>query len=174
MARAFRDTGDERYALAFRTQLLRWIAQTDAPAVNRNGPGSAWRTIECGLRLLRSWQVAFDGFCKHLDDATLLLMIASMHRQAKQTKEKQIAYWRSAFLYIRILSSNVHKAPPRACVARLQDGLKRIASPFYNAFLFRSKNQVVTRFYPCRFKIYVFKRYPFAEESLGKPPRVAF
>ena len=83
MARAFRDTGDERYALAFRTQLLRWIAQTDAPAVNWNGPGSAWRTIECGLRLLRSWQVAFDGFCKHLDDATLLLMIASMHRQAK-------------------------------------------------------------------------------------------
>lgn len=80
MARAFRETGDEKYATAFRTQLLGWIAQTDIPQ-NWNGPGSAWRTIECGLRLLGSWQVAYDGFRTVLDDLSLLLMIASMHRQ---------------------------------------------------------------------------------------------
>ena len=83
MARAYTATGDESYAVAFERQLLRWIAQTDVPE-KWNGPGSAWRTIECGLRLLGSWQVAFDGFRKSesVGDVTLLLMIASMHRQA--------------------------------------------------------------------------------------------
>ena len=83
LSRAYRALGDERYAKGFQRQLLKWIAQTDIPA-KWNAPGSAWRTIECGLRLLGSWQVAFDGFRKSpsVDDAALLLMIASMHRQA--------------------------------------------------------------------------------------------
>ena len=76
-------TKNEKYAIAFRRQLLAWIAQTDVPE-HWNGPGSAWRTIECGIRLLGVWHVAFDGFrhSEGLDDVSLLLMIASMHRQA--------------------------------------------------------------------------------------------
>lgn len=83
LARAYRALGDERYAQAFGRQLLKWIAQTYIPE-KWNARGSAWRTIECGIRLLGSWQVAFDGFRKSpaLDDVVLLLMIASMHRQA--------------------------------------------------------------------------------------------
>lgn len=83
MARAYSGTGDERYAKAFSTQLLKWIAQTDIPE-KWNGPGSAWRTIECGIRLLGSWPVSYDGFKKSLSlsDVTVLLMIASMHRQS--------------------------------------------------------------------------------------------
>lgn len=83
LARAYRAVGDERYAQTFRRQLLKWIAQTDIPT-KWNAPGSAWRTIECGIRLLGNWQVAFDGFKRSatVDDAVLLLMIASMHRQA--------------------------------------------------------------------------------------------
>lgn len=83
MARSYAATGDEKYAKAFREQLLKWIAQTYIPE-DWNGPGSAWRTIECGLRLLGSWPVAYDGFKKSqtLGDAALLLMIASMHRQS--------------------------------------------------------------------------------------------
>lgn len=83
MARAYVATGDEKYAKAFRNQLLKWIAQTEIPE-RWNDPGSAWRTIECGLRLLGSWQVAFDGFrrSRSVDDVTLLLMIASMHKQS--------------------------------------------------------------------------------------------
>ena len=82
LAVTYTATKNEKYAIAFRRQLLAWIAQTDIPE-NWNGPGSAWRTIECGIRLLGAWQVAFDGF-RHsagLDDVSLLLMIASMHRQ---------------------------------------------------------------------------------------------
>ena len=83
MARAYVATGDEKYAKAFRNQLLKWIAQTDIPE-RWNDPGSAWRTIECGIRLLGSWQVAFDGFrrSRSVEDVTLLLMIASMHKQS--------------------------------------------------------------------------------------------
>ena len=82
MARAFSQTGDERYAKEFEKQLLAWIAQTEAPA-EWNAPGSAWRTIECGIRLLGSWPLAFNVFRKSrsVTDVTLLLMIASMHRQ---------------------------------------------------------------------------------------------
>ena len=83
LARTYRAVGDERYAQAFSRQLLKWIAQTDIPE-KWNAPGSAWRTIECGIRLLGNWQVAFDGFKRSpaVADTVLLLMIASMHRQA--------------------------------------------------------------------------------------------
>ncbi len=83
MARAYAATGEERFALAFRNQLLHWIAQTELPE-KWNAPDSAWRTIECGLRLLGTWLIAFDGFkaSPSLEDLALLLMIASMHRQA--------------------------------------------------------------------------------------------
>ena len=83
MSRTYRATGNEKYAAAFKKQLLKWIAETYIPEV-WNYPGSAWRTIECGIRLLGHWQVAFDGFrhSETVDDTTLLLMIASMHRQS--------------------------------------------------------------------------------------------
>ena len=82
MARAYSATGDGRFATEFSRQLLLWIAQTDIPQ-KWNGAGSAWRTIECGLRLLGNWQVAYDGFRRSLPDGVLLLMIASMLRQSR-------------------------------------------------------------------------------------------
>ena len=83
MGRTYTATGEKKYAVAFEKQLLKWIAQTYIPE-KWNGPGSAWRTIECGLRLLGSWQAAFQAFRKSEDvsDVALLLMIASMHRQS--------------------------------------------------------------------------------------------
>lgn len=83
MARAYTATHDESYAVSFRSQLLKWIAQTYIPE-HWNAPGSAWRTIECGIRLLGTWQISFDGFrrSESIEDVTLLLMIASMHRQS--------------------------------------------------------------------------------------------
>ena len=85
---AYRDTGDELYAKAFCTQMRKWIAQTKLTDP-WNCPGSAWRTIECGLRLSHSWPIAFDAFkrSENLDDTTLLLMLASMHRQAVHLAE---------------------------------------------------------------------------------------
>ncbi len=84
MARAFAETGNETYAEAFNAQLLDWVVQTDIPE-QWNGVGSAWRTIECGLRLMGSWQTSFNLF-RHahaLHDETLVIMLGSMHRQAR-------------------------------------------------------------------------------------------
>lgn len=83
MAKAFASTGDAKYARQFNIQLRDWVAQTDCPA-RWNGPGSAWRTIEAGLRLMGSWPVAFDIFrhSPEFTDENLCLMLASMHRQA--------------------------------------------------------------------------------------------
>lgn len=83
LANVYASTKDEKYAVAYRKQLLKWIAQTYVPE-RWNGPGSAWRTIECGIRLMGSWPVSYDGFrhSRTLEDAVILLNIASMHRQA--------------------------------------------------------------------------------------------
>ena len=94
MARAYAQTGDETYAAAFQTQLLDWIDQTGVPAgevkprpgipafwmTPWNAPGSAWRTIECGLRLMNAWPTAFAAFrmSPNVADETLLLMIARL------------------------------------------------------------------------------------------------
>ncbi|MBE6541012.1 MAG: hypothetical protein E7672_01000 [Ruminococcaceae bacterium] len=84
MARTYTATADEKYAVAFQKQLLKWIAQTYIPE-NWNSRGSTWRTIECGLRLSNYWSVAFDAFKKSnsVHDVTLLLMVASMYHQSK-------------------------------------------------------------------------------------------
>lgn len=86
MARTYFATKDEKYVAGFKKQLLKWIAQTYVPE-KWNGPGSAWRTIECGIRLLGTWPIAYDGFKNALDDVTHLLMIASMHRQVMHLVE---------------------------------------------------------------------------------------
>ncbi len=83
MAHAYADTKDEKYAKAFNIQLLDWVVQTDIPA-SWNAPGSAWRTIECGIRLMGSWMEAFNLF-RHSEsilDETLIVMLGSLHKQA--------------------------------------------------------------------------------------------
>ena len=72
MGRTYTATGEKKYAVAFEKQLLKWIAQTYIPE-KWNGPGSAWRTIECGLRLLGSWQAAFQAFRKSEDVSDVAL-----------------------------------------------------------------------------------------------------
>ena len=83
-ARTYVGTGEEKYALALEKQVLRWIAQTDIPE-KWNAPGSAWRTIECGIRLLGTWNTAYDGLVRSdsVNDISVLLMISSMLKQAK-------------------------------------------------------------------------------------------
>ena len=153
LAVAYTATGNEKYAEAFRRQLLAWIAQTDIPE-NWNGPGSAWRTIECGIRLMGSWQVAFDGF-RHsagLDDVSLLLMIASMHRQACHLiahptrnnwlmMEANGVYTFSA-LFDELSDSAEHRRTAaewlrrETCAQLLPDGMHNELSPDYQLVVF--------------------------------------
>ena len=84
LARVYRATGDATYVAAFTRQLLDWIDQTDPPP-DCQCVGSAWRTIEAGIRLHGSWPIAFDAFrsAPEFTDEAICLMLASMLRQAR-------------------------------------------------------------------------------------------
>ena len=87
LARAYVETGDEKYARAFAQQLADWLAQTGGvpPEQGYNTSGSPWRTIEEGVRLMRAWLVTFEAFRKSpsFTDDLLLAFIRSGRAQAK-------------------------------------------------------------------------------------------
>lgn len=62
MARAYRNTKDERYPQAWVRQLHSFLEQCPAPQTVQNGRDSTWRTIEAGLRMSGSWPEAFHSF----------------------------------------------------------------------------------------------------------------
>ena len=62
LGRAYQATGDERYARTFVQQFRSWLTQCPPPAHVDQRPGSAWRTIECGIRMRGSWPDAFYTF----------------------------------------------------------------------------------------------------------------
>lgn len=63
LARAYRATGDERYAREFAAQLQSWIRSCPVPEKAAwQGPTSSWRTIECGIRTAGSWATAWTTF----------------------------------------------------------------------------------------------------------------
>lgn len=74
LSNAYRATGDERYARAFVQELRTWIAQCPVPDHADNDPGSAWRTIEAGIRSGGSWVDAFYAFRRSgaMSDADVL------------------------------------------------------------------------------------------------------
>ena len=91
MAKYYLATGDETMAAAFNSQLAGWIEQTAPPEDDVNTPGSAWRTIETGLRLMDSWPESFEFFRKseHFTDENICLMLASMYEQAEFLQKEE-------------------------------------------------------------------------------------
>src|SRR5689334_22324116 len=55
LARAYRQTHDEKYAREFVAEMLSWVEQCPMPKDAANGPHSAWRTIETGIRAAEVW-----------------------------------------------------------------------------------------------------------------------
>jgi hypothetical protein len=74
LGRTYRATHDERYAQAFDREMLSWIAQCPVADHVDNTVGSAWRTIEAGIRMGGSWPMAFFAFRRSpsLSDADLV------------------------------------------------------------------------------------------------------
>ena len=68
---------DEYYAQAWVSQLRDWIADCPAQSSRQNVAGSAWRTIETGLRMSSYWPDAYHRFLESTAftaaDATLYL-----------------------------------------------------------------------------------------------------
>lgn len=78
LGRAYRATGDERYAQAFVHEMLSWRAQAPVPDSAANTPGSSWRTIEAGIRMGGSWPAAFFAFRQSpsVSDADLIVFVS--------------------------------------------------------------------------------------------------
>ncbi|MDR1281959.1 MAG: heparinase II/III family protein, partial [Opitutaceae bacterium] len=66
LAAAYRATADERYARAWVAQFRSFAEQCPPPPALRadNTIGSTWRTIECGIRSMWTWPVAFHTFLR--------------------------------------------------------------------------------------------------------------
>lgn len=85
LGRAYWATGDEPYAQAFVSQLRSWVAQAPRPDNLNNGNGSAWRTIECGIRMSGSWPEAYHRFLlsPSFSDDDVILFLKSCVEQAR-------------------------------------------------------------------------------------------
>ncbi len=85
LRKAYLDTGDEKYARAFASQLRDWVHDCPVPAQVKNHAPSTWRTIEAGIRMANSWPDAFYSFrhAPSFDDETLVAMLGSFLDHAR-------------------------------------------------------------------------------------------
>jgi hypothetical protein len=54
-------TGDEKYAEAFNEIITDWILSNPVPS-ERAALGHSWRTLEAGIRMFNTWQMAWHAF----------------------------------------------------------------------------------------------------------------
>ncbi len=64
LERAYRDTGDEKYAREFVAQMRAWVKDCPMPGTAGNVPRSAWRTIETGIRAAQVWPQLWFRFVR--------------------------------------------------------------------------------------------------------------
>ncbi|HEX2999382.1 MAG TPA: alginate lyase family protein, partial [Armatimonadota bacterium] len=62
LGRTYWATGNEEYARTFVKHLRSWVHQCPVPAKNANTADSAWRTIECGIRMAYNWPDTYYRF----------------------------------------------------------------------------------------------------------------
>jgi len=82
LARAYRRTHDEKYAREFVAEMLGWVKDCPMPKDAANGPRSAWRTIETGIRAAEIWPEVWYTFVKSpamTDDALLTFLGAYLY-----------------------------------------------------------------------------------------------
>ncbi|MCQ2167512.1 MAG: alginate lyase family protein, partial [Bacteroidales bacterium] len=84
LGRAYKATGNERYARAFVNQLNSWIDQSPLPDYDAKIDYSRWRTIETGIRTLGAWPMAYLYFLQSpsFDDESVFLMMKSFYEHA--------------------------------------------------------------------------------------------
>ncbi len=81
---AYTQTGDERYAVAFVSQMMDWIKKNPPPKC-KDETNSAWRLMEVGLRMRVSWISAFAMFSESpkFTHEAKLIMLRSIYDHAR-------------------------------------------------------------------------------------------
>lgn len=84
LADAYLETGDAKYARAWERELRSWIAQVPRPDDAGNRRGSAWRTLDTGIRAGSTWPYAFEIFrnSPHVSDEALWLFFTAQRENA--------------------------------------------------------------------------------------------
>jgi hypothetical protein len=89
LSAAFRATKDESYAEAWVNQLRSFVSECPPPEEMQNGAGSAWRTLEAGVRMVGSWPTAFYTFrlSSDVSDNDILLYVDSCLEHGRYLKK---------------------------------------------------------------------------------------
>lgn len=89
LGKAYWKTDDEKYARAFVSQLNSWLDQCKKPNNSGNKAGSAWRTIEAGIRMKDCWPNTFYYFLSSpsFDDETVFKMVKSFYEHGKHLRK---------------------------------------------------------------------------------------
>jgi hypothetical protein len=110
LARAYRQTKDEKYAREFVTQVLGWVKDCPMPRDAGNAPRSAWRTIETGIRAGQVWPELWYSFLHSpsmTDDALLTFLQAYVnhahHLMAFHTTGNWLAMEGNGLYYTGVL-----------------------------------------------------------------------
>ncbi len=78
LARAYRETGDNKYAKRFMYIVQSWLDQTECP--DSGGGRPLWRSLEAGGRMAESWPEAIHSFlnCDAVPDSFWVTMFKSI------------------------------------------------------------------------------------------------
>ena len=84
LGRAYRDTGDEKYARAYAALLRSWIETTECPEDLTGYGTKTWRTIEVGIRMAKNWHYSIHAFLHSpsVDDHLWVLTFKSVWEHA--------------------------------------------------------------------------------------------
>lgn len=118
LSRAYRDTGDEKYAREFVAQMTGWAAACPMPDNAANVPRSAWRTIETGIRAAQVWPELWYRFVPSpsmTDDALITFLKAyidhARHLMAYHTTGNWLAMEGNGLFYVGVLFPEFKDAP---------------------------------------------------------------
>ena len=86
LARAYWETGEEKYAKEFVYQMTDWVKKCPVPLNDSGNAGLTWRTIETGIRTGMNWNLAFEVFRKspEFTDDAMVIMLKSFVEHAHQ------------------------------------------------------------------------------------------
>lgn len=89
LGKAYWESGDEKYARAFVTQLNSWIDQCLKPEDSGNSIDSPWRTIEAGIRMQSIWPNVFCYFLSSscFDNESVIKMVKSFYEHGKYLRQ---------------------------------------------------------------------------------------
>ncbi|GHV86706.1 heparinase [Spirochaetia bacterium] len=97
LARAYQDTGDEKYAQCFARHFASWVKQAIVPGDDVPGNETlCWRTIECGIRMGANWPYTFYTFFNtpSFTDALLVDWYKSVWEHGKRLRlQRRTGNW---------------------------------------------------------------------------------